>query len=199
MPKSKIIRQKAKATLDNKPFKSGWLWPLLILMIQSAVVSVLGSLSLVVSAVIGVASATYFMALARRTAEASNIKTYFHAFKYKIGSNIVLSVIQGLYLFLWSIIPFAGLIKRYSYAMTYYIKVENPNLTANEVITKSREMMLGYKWKLFCLDLSFIGWHLLDLITLGVASLWIAPYKAAAYAHFYDELKEIRAKEIIIE
>ncbi len=199
MPKSKIIRQKAKATLDNKPFKSGWLWPLLILMIQSAVISALGSLSLVVSAVIGVASATYFMALARRTAEAGSIKTYFLAYRHKIGSNIVLSVIQGLDLLLWGFVPFMGIIKHYSYAMTYYIKVENPDLTANEVITKSREMMFGYKWKLFCLDLSFIGWYLLELITLGVASLWIAPYKAAAYAHFYEELKEIRANEIIIE
>lgn len=199
MPKAKVLRKKAKATLDKKPFKGGWLWPLLILLIEGSVRLFLGPLSLAVTAIMGVASATYFIALSRRTAEAKNISVYFSSMKDGIVGKIVLSLIYKLYLFLWGLIPVVGIVKRYAYKMTFYIKAENPYLSAKEAITKSREMMNGYKWKLFCLDLSFIGWDILNICTLGVLSLWLAPYKTAAYTHFYEDLKEARLNEVIIE
>ena len=98
-------------------------------------------------------------------------------------------LLQGVYTFLWSlllIIP--GIIATYSYAMTKYILAENPELTANEAIGRSKEMMDGNRWRLFCLEISFIGWDILCLFTLGIGHLWLTPYKQAARAAFYRDI-----------
>jgi uncharacterized membrane protein len=73
--------------------------------------------------------------------------------------------------------------------MTFYILRDNPGMTANEAITASREMMNGNKMKLFLLDLSFIGWILLTIVTFGIASFWTLPYMQAARAAFYEDIK----------
>ena len=82
-----------------------------------------------------------------------------------------------------------GLVKSYSYAMTFYIQKENPEMSGTEAITKSREIMHGNKWRLFCLDFSFVGWYLLSALTCGVLMIWVLPYHMAAHAAFYEEIK----------
>ena len=80
----------------------------------------------------------------------------------RIGSGIIMNLLVGLYTFLWSllfIIP--GIIKSYSYSMTPFILAEHPEISENEAITRSRHLMDGNKWRLFCLMFSFIGWELL--------------------------------------
>ncbi len=83
-----------------------------------------------------------------------------------------------------------GIIKSYSYAMTYYIAQDEPELSAEKCICKSMDMMKGHKMELFLLDLSFIGWILLCILTGGIALLWVEPYYLSARAAFYEELKE---------
>ncbi|MFC4077118.1 DUF975 family protein [Salinithrix halophila] len=95
-------------------------------------------------------------------------------------------VLQSIYLFLWTLLlVIPGIIKGYSYAMTSYILVDHPEYSVNQAITKSRELMNGYKWKLFLLQLSFIGWFFLSLLTFGIGFIWLAPYYQAAGAQFY--------------
>lgn len=104
--------------------------------------------------------------------------------------------LQGLFVFLWSlllIIP--GIIAGYSYAMTDYILAEHPELNASEAIEQSKQMMSGNRFRLFCLQLSFIGWDLLCSVTLGIGNLWLRPYKQAATAAFY---REVSGTEYII-
>ena len=84
------------------------------------------------------------------------------------------------------IIP--GIIASYSYAMTDYILAENPELTAKEAIERSKDMMEGNRWRLFCLEISFVGWGILSLLTLGIGSLWLTPYMEASMAAFYREV-----------
>ena len=84
------------------------------------------------------------------------------------------------------IIP--GIIASYSYAMTDYILAETPELTAKEAIERSKDMMEGNRWRLFCLEISFIGWGILSLLTLGIGSLWLTPYMEASMAAFYREV-----------
>jgi uncharacterized membrane protein len=104
----------------------------------------------------------------------------------RFGDGFVLSLLTGIYVFLWSLLfVIPGIIKVYAYAMAPFIMEENPNMTAGEAITASRELMDGHKFDLFCLVLSFIGWDLLNLLTLGIDSLWLIPYKNAAHAAFY--------------
>ena len=196
MSKAKVLREKAKASLGTKPFKGGWLWPLLVCVIASMIASAVSMVSFFVTAILSVALANYFMALTRRTAEAKDIKAYFGTMKDGIKGKICLSIVYSLYSLLWAIVPIANIIKPYSYAMTFYVKADHPEYTSNQAITASRKMMNGYKWKFFCVKLSFLGWDILSLFTAGILSYWIVPYKEATYAQFYEELKAVNAFEI---
>ena len=72
--------------------------------------------------------------------------------------------------------------------MTDYILAEHPELTASEAIAQSKAMMAGNRWRLFCLQFSFIGWSILCTLTLGLGNLALQPYEMAAIAAFYREL-----------
>ncbi|MGB4658596.1 MAG: DUF975 family protein [Mobilitalea sp.] len=115
----------------------------------------------------------------------NNLFSKFDIFWKAFGMQFLI----GLYTLLWSllfIIP--GIIAGFSYAMTPYILEENPNMGINEAIGISKEMMRGNKWRLFCLQISFIGWSFLCLFTLGIGYLWLAPYCSAADAAFFKEV-----------
>ncbi|WP_405376599.1 DUF975 family protein [Pseudobutyrivibrio sp.] len=108
------------------------------------------------------------------------------------GRVFVTLLLRDIFLCLWSLLfLIPGIIKMYSYRMVPYIVKDNPELSATEVITKSREMMNGHKWKAFLLDLSFIGWIFLGLITCGIVFVfWTAPYMESADAALYVELSK---------
>ena len=76
----------------------------------------------------------------------------------------------------------------YSYAMTGYILAEHPELTASEAIERSKEMTSGNRFRLFCLQFSFIGWSILCAFTFGIGNLWLRPYQQAATAAFYRDI-----------
>ena len=80
--------------------------------------------------------------------------------------------------------------------MSDYILAENPNMTASEAVELSKSMMYGNRFRLFCLQLSFIGWDILATLALGIGHLWLTPYKQAAYAAFY---REVSGTEYVIE
>ena len=106
----------------------------------------------------------------------------------------------NLFTFLWAlllIIP--GIIKAFSYALTPYILLDEPELTARQAITRSCEIMQGRRWKLFCLSLSFIGWGILSLLTFGIGFLWLAPYMNASIAAFYEDARAEYEAENSIE
>ena len=86
------------------------------------------------------------------------------------------------------IIP--GIIKSFSYAMTYFIINDHPEYSINQAITESRRMMDGHKMEYFILCLSFIGWFILSCITLGIGFLWLIPYFYTTSAAFYEEIAE---------
>ena len=82
--------------------------------------------------------------------------------------------------------------------MTPFILAEKPELSAKEAIDLSMEMMEGHKMEFFMLWLSFIGWCLLGLLTLGIGYLWIMPYMYTATAAFYEDVKaEYESKQVV--
>lgn len=106
------------------------------------------------------------------------------------GRIFVTKLLQGVYTALWMLLLFVpGIIKSYSYAMTDYLLKEDPQLRNNAAIEKSMVMMEGNKMKLFMLDLSFIGWGLLSIITFGIGLFFLQPYMAVSRAAFYEDLK----------
>ncbi|MED0946725.1 DUF975 family protein [Bacillus mobilis] len=76
----------------------------------------------------------------------------------------------------------------FSYAMTYYVMVENPGYSVSQAMKKSKHLMKGHKLDLFLLWLSFIGWGILAILTLGIGFLWLSPYMSTTTAHFYRYL-----------
>lgn len=100
------------------------------------------------------------------------------------------SFMVALWTFLWALLLIVpGIIKGLSYSMSYYISKDHPEYTIDQCIEESKRMMDGYKWKLFLLQLSFIGWILLSILTLCIGMLWVIPYMQTTMAHFYEELK----------
>ncbi len=98
----------------------------------------------------------------------------------------------GLFTFLWSLLfVIPGIIKTYAYSMSMYILAENKGKAALECIDESKKMTEGHKMELFVLELSFIGWALLGMVTFGIAYIWVIPYMNATYANAYNSLKPV--------
>ena len=117
----------------------------------------------------------------------------------KMYSNLfVVGILYTLIITVLSILTLgiAGIIFAYAYRMAPYLMHDYPELTPREALKVSREMMKGHKWDLFVLDITFIGWILLSILTLGIGMLFVTPYMQTASALFYDDL---RAKTIIEE
>lgn len=76
-------------------------------------------------------------------------------------------------------------LKSYSYSLAQYIAIENPNMTGKEAVNKSEQLMNKKRWKLFCLQFSFIGWAILSCSTFGIGMLWLIPYTLFATIAFY--------------
>lgn len=103
---------------------------------------------------------------------------------------LVANLLIGLFTFLWSLLLFIpGIIKSISYSMTFYIMAENPGISATEAINRSKAMMEGHKMDYFILQLSFIGWLFLVLLTFGIAGIWVGPYINATTVNFYNDIK----------
>lgn len=108
-------------------------------------------------------------------------------------NNVKTLFFRDLFIWLWSLLfVIPGVIKSYAYRMVPYIMAENPNLSYKEVLAKSEEMMNGQKWNTFILDLSFIGWGILSLLTCGILSVfYVRPYKDSTNAELYFALKPV--------
>lgn len=107
------------------------------------------------------------------------------------GTNCLAGVLVTVFTALWSLLfVIPGIVKTYSYAMTFYILADHPEMKPKDAITASRIMMDGHKFDLFVLELSFFWWHLLGGLTFGLAYLYVSPYMAAAHAKFYDTIKD---------
>ncbi|EEL73088.1 Integral membrane protein [Bacillus cereus AH676] len=126
--------------------------------------------------------------------EEVKVDDIFSGFKKKnLFKSIKLGLMQAIFLFLWSLLLIVpGIIKYFSYSMSYYILVENPDYTASEALRESKRIMKGQKLKLFVLWLSFIGWFLLaafiGMFTFNLSFIFISPYYNTTVSHFYLDL-----------
>ena len=113
--------------------------------------------------------------------------------------NVSLVMLRAtVYQVLWWMTFVGGFIKTYSYRMVPYITAENPSLSSKEAITLSRRMMNGHKWECFKLDLSFIGWHILNGITMGISGkLFSNPYRETVYCEYYAYLRALAKQSAI--
>ena len=127
------------------------------------------------------------------------IRHISHGYKCEVGQlfsgfnnfvgPFVFYFLSSLFVVLWSLLFFIpGFIKTLEYSMGYYILADNPGMDGNEARIQSMKLMKGHRWELFCLEFSFIGWHILSALTFGILSIYVAPYRELSLYHFYQEI-----------
>ncbi|WP_215143686.1 DUF975 family protein [Exiguobacterium qingdaonense] len=123
----------------------------------------------------------------------ASLSAMFKPFQTKYVKHVITSFVMGLFLFLWTLLLIVpGIIKGFSYSLTPYILRDQPELSALESITESRRLMDGHKMEAFMLFLSFFGWFLVGILTLGIGFFFIGPYYSTTYATFYDSIRDNR-------
>lgn len=131
----------------------------------------------------------YFILLAKGGSPA--VDELFYLYKHNLGTAVVTVLLEGIYIFLWSLLFLVpGIIKTYSYFMIEYMVAENPGMDRKRAFEITKATMAGDKWKAFVLGLSFIGWILLCGITFGIGFIFLSPYISATMSHYYLDLKD---------
>jgi len=171
--------------------QGSWLPAVLVFLLYTVITSAV-SMTVVGPLIIGgpltLGLTGYFLRKAR--GESVEIEDMFDGFK-SFFPSFVLYLLLMLFIGLWTLLLIVpGIIKSFSYSMAYFILRDNPGIGALEAITQSRKMMVGYKWKLFLLCLSFLGWGLLCCLTFGIGFLWLCPYIYLSVANFYEDIKK---------
>lgn len=193
------LKQKAKDSLKGKYGEAIKIFALyyLINFAVSFILSLIGIseesiiptlITFVISALLSFGLLNFFLKLSRN--EEVTYKELFNKTDLFIP-YIAISLLTGLFVFLWSllfIIP--GIIASFNYTLVYYIKLDNPDLSTMDVLRKSKELMKGHRFEYFVLGLSFLGWEILGLLTLGILYLWLIPYIQVTTANFYNKLLE---------
>ena len=191
MNNSSTIRSFARESLSGN-----WLNAILASLIFSGVTSVVSSAYGAVFLIMGAllfGLYLYYLSLIRE--KVGDFNLLFKAFSFSgqnlglFGKTLGVYLLMNLFIFLWLLLLIVpGIVAAYSYRMVFYILIDNPEIGVMEALRKSKEMMQGYKTKLLCLDLSFIGWGLLCILTFGVGFLWLYPYILTSQTIFYEEL-----------
>lgn len=136
----------------------------------------------------------------------------FYGFE-RFGKALGLYIVMLIFIILWSLLLIVpGIIAAFRYSMCFYILADKPDIGIMEALNESKRMMRGNKWKLFCLNISFIGWAVLAglpiaigtivmaplsgmmdyayftavIYILGVGFLWLTPYMEVSMIAFYD-------------
>jgi len=121
----------------------------------------------------------------RREARFSDLFSQFH----RLGAGFCMNFVMGFFIILWTLLfVIPGIIAAYRYSMVPYLMSEFPELRVMDAMRESKRLMVGNKWRLFCLHISFIGWDLLASFTMGIAALWVNPYRLAAETAFYMDV-----------
>ncbi len=207
-------RKEIKAEAREKIKGNIWniLWPILVIGIVGGAISTICQrlfgvnpvdettapagyylLSSVVSLAISIVSAGYIKYLLDFVRKGKfDEKTIIETVKTKWQPLLVATILGFIIIYLATlllIIP--GIIMGLAYSFIVYIILDN-DINGKEALTKSREMMKGYKWDFFVFNLSFLGWIILGIFTLGILYIWLIPYMSIAEVIYYERLKKIK-------
>ncbi len=193
-----VLRNKAWQALKGKWGGSALTCLVFMLIVGAAsfIPSLFGSLASLASLAVSlfftmiVSMGALFVWLDLSNGKNAEINTLFEPFndykRYLVGGLWV-----TLYVFLWTLLfVIPGIIKQISYSQTFYIMRDNPEMKGDDARKLSMKLMHGHKMDFFLLQLSFIGWVLLAILTFGIGMLWVAPYMYTAQGEFYKEIKK---------
>ena len=178
-----IVKDFAEEIIDNPAITI----ILAVVVIISLAVSL--ALNIFITNPVKIGGCRYFT---ENTYMESNVGQVFSAFrKNTYMNNVSTMFFMNLYIFLWSLLLFIpGIIKSYEYRMIPYLLADDPNMPKDVAFRISKEMMDGQKMNAFLLDLSFIGWIFVILISCGIAGFfYVTPYIHAANAELFVTLR----------
>lgn len=181
----------------------------LIILVAAMVISIPsfmaewgGSITTVLSVLILPLQYAYYISLLERTRGGEEELTRFtlqyainHAYantRFLVAGLLIMLISMVLAIFTLGI---GAIIVNYMYSMVPYLLHDYPELTPREAMKISREMMSGQKWNLFVLDLTFIGWILLSILTAGIGMIFVEPYMSTTRAAYYEDLKSEKLVE----
>lgn len=163
---------------------------LLLMLINSAASSIpaIGSVaSLILAGPLQLGSVIFFLTFIRRGD--AKIDMLFAGFK-NFGNALGTYILTVIFVFLWMLLLIVpGFIAALAYSQAMYLIADDHTLGPLDAIRKSKQMMEGFKWKLFCLGWRFFGWALLCILTLGIGLIWLIPYMSVSHARFYEDLR----------
>lgn len=119
-------------------------------------------------------------------ADPAHLFAGYQRFWFILGLTILVQLIIS-FGFMILIVP--GVIMALAYAMWPFIAHDHPELSIKEVLERSRVLMQGHKGELLLLILSFLGWILLCILTLGIALFFVTPYIYMSLYHFYENIR----------
>jgi uncharacterized membrane protein len=187
---NRVLQAQARESLKGKwGLGVGTTAVFMLAMIAIQAIPVAGwVISILIGGSMSIGLVSFALSLSRK--QDAMLVQIFSGFQ-KFGVGLGAYVLQAIFVLLWLLLLIVpGIIAALSYSMTYFIIAEDKNnIGPLEAITKSKEMMRGNKWKLFCLGFRFIGWVLLSILTCGIGFLWLLPYMITSFALFYDDLK----------
>ncbi|MBO5525860.1 MAG: DUF975 family protein [Clostridia bacterium] len=193
MVTAKELRARARSQMGNNIFSNKWLLLLVGCFVMDAILGLSGFTAILVfilSGPIMIGQAYACLKQVRDNSQPVLAKDYvFGVLDNRFSQSILVGLLNALFVFFWSLLfVIPGIVKSYAYALAPYIAIDHPEMEANAVITESRRLMVGHKFRLFCLDLSFIGWYFVGALCFGLGVFWVAPYHQLARANFYEDL-----------
>ena len=189
-----LITKHARETLKGQ-WVTAVLVALIYLILSAGTSVVLGQINVYVGNIVTFIIAgplalglmTFVLSISRK--QNAEISQIFAGFKNFVTA-LLTYLLMLIFIILWMLLLIVpGIIKGLAYSMTFFILVDDENIKPLQAITKSKEMMKGHKFELFCLQLRFFGWGMLALLTAAIGFLWLLPYINVSYAKFYDDLK----------
>lgn len=185
MNENVLLMRKAKQQLTGK-----WVNVAIGSLIYLVLIGIAGSTSLLELVVYGPLTFGYYLYLACIVdTGVNNFNLLFKGLERFVDTliaGLIISLAVGVGLILL-IVP--GIIVACGFAMTFFIMVDDPNISGMDAMQQSWNMMKGQKWNYFCLCFRFIGWILLSVLTCGIGFIFLQPYIVTTSQNFYRKLR----------
>ena len=185
MNENMMLMRRAKAQLEGK-----WVNVALGTLIYLVIMAVASSTSLIELVVYGPLTFGYYLFLACNIdTGVNNLNLLFKGFE-RFADTLVAGLLVSLAVgigFILLIVP--GIIVGCGLSMTFFIMVDDPNISGIDAVQQSWNMMRGHKWDYFCLQFRFIGWIILSILTCGIGMILLQPYMVATNQNYYRKLR----------
>lgn len=155
--------------------------------------------AVIISGPIGYGLCTFVLNIVRGNDAA--ISDIFSGFDGKVFiKSLVISILTFIAVSIgYMILIVPGIIIGLMFSQSFFILVDNKDMSAIDCMKASYDIMNGNKMYLFVLMLSFIGWFIVGQITCGIAMLWVSPYYNITLGNFYNTLKDDKSDPIVNE